>query len=60
MTFFFRLLSALEIFLFLKKLREKQYEIATSKSKSYNLYENEVPEEHQTATDGHAQIRQKQ
>jgi hypothetical protein len=60
MTLFFRLLSALEIFLFLKRLREKQYEIATSKSKSYHFYENEVPEEHQASTDGHAQVRQKQ
>lgn len=60
MAFFFRLLSALEIFLFLKKLRDKQYEIATSKSKSSNLYENEVPEEHQASTDGYAQIRQEQ
>ena len=59
MAVFMKLLAALEILLFLKKLREQN---ESSKTKNYSSSipcENQVPEEHQSPTDGHAQIWKK-
>ena len=60
MTLFLRLLTALEIILTLKKLREQSREIANSNFSSSSSYQHEVPKEHKTAKDGHAQIGEKQ
>jgi hypothetical protein len=60
MTLFLRLLTALEIILTLKKLREQSREIANSNFSSSSSYQHEVPKERQAAENGHAQIGKKQ
>lgn len=60
MAIFLRLLTALEIILTLKKLREQSREIANSNFSSSSSYQYEVPKEHKAAKDGHAQIGEKQ
>lgn len=55
MTIFLRLLTALEIILTLKKLREQSREIANSSS-----YQHKVPKKRKAARDGNAEIGKKQ
>lgn len=59
MAIFMRLLAALEILLFLKKLREQNERFETSNYSSSNSYENQIPEERKSPTDGHAQVWEK-
>ena len=60
MAIFMRLLAALEILLFLKKLREQNESTKTSNSSSFNSYENQIPEEHQVSKRQDAQSWTKQ
>lgn len=59
MAVFMKLLAALEILLFLKKLREQNESSKTTNYASFTSFENQVPEEHQSPTDGHAQVWKK-
>lgn len=60
MTLFLRLLTALEIILTLKKLREQSREIANPNFSYPSTYQHEVPKEHKATKDRHAQIGEKQ
>jgi hypothetical protein len=60
MAFFMRLLAALEIILFLRKLREQNDSIATSNFQRTDINSNEVPKEREATREGHAQIGKEQ